>query len=308
MKLTTPVHVPESSIRIGYGDSIMFVGSCFAEEVGAWFTRHRFRSCVNPFGIIFNPVSLSANLDRMIEGRLFSPDELVEHGEMWHSMDHHGAFSSASIDVALDKMNSELMHGREFLLNAKWLILTFGTAWVYERQGRVVANCHKLSSTEFERKLMSHSAIAGMWMKTSARLRSFNPDLNVIFSVSPVRYLKHGAVENQLSKSHLLIAVNQLREQGAGSYFPAYEIMMDELRDYRFWDRDMAHPSDTAVDFILDKFRSAWLSPESAALSDKLDPWLSLLEHRPIHETQEQTARRIEKAEMEIQQIMSEVK
>ncbi len=226
---------------------------------------------VNPFGTLYNPASIAAAVRRLMENRPYSEAELFEFGGMWHSFDHHSKFSCADRSMALQKINARYEGGVRFLKTARWLIVTFGTAYAYclSDTGAVVGNCHKMPASCFSRRLLSQRDVVDDWLATLACLHEWNPELKVIFTVSPIRHLADGAHGNQLSKSTLLLAIDELSRCAEWiSYFPAFEIVMDELRDYRFYAADMVHPSDVAVDYVMERFSEACFS-ESARKSAK---------------------------------------
>jgi hypothetical protein len=284
----TLVEIIPSSVKTDYSRTHVFIGSCFTENIGAKMKELKFKTDINPFGILYNPVSISQCIKRLISGKEFGLPDLFNYGSMWHSYSHHGRFSGISPEAALLKINERFMSSKTFLLEAGFLLLTFGTAWVYELKstGVTVSNCHKVPSSEFKRYKLSVSEIVTEMRGTLEQLWNVNPGIKVILTVSPVRHLKDGAVENQLSKSTLLLSVDALI-RGFGeehcSYFPAYELMMDELRDYRFYGDDMVHPSPVAVDFIWEKFRDWLIDKESQKLSGKIFSLLQARNHLPVN-------------------------
>jgi len=248
----------------------------------------KFNTEINPFGILFNPYSISQCLKRLISGPEFCDSDLVFNNGLWHSFSHHGRFSGVSKEAILQKINNQFSISREFLYNTDFLFLTFGTAWVFEFKatGQIVSNCHKVPASEFKRFRLMVSDVVSELKETLELLWEFNPGVKVIFTVSPVRHLKDSAVENQLSKATLLLATDALI-RGFGeercSYFPAYELMMDELRDYRFYADDMVHPSTAAIDFIWEKFSSWMLEKESLELSYQIFSLIKTKNHLPLY-------------------------
>jgi hypothetical protein len=262
MDLTTEVPIPSSSAAITYATPVMFLGSCFANEIGYRMASGKLKVMTNPHGTLFNPFSVAHALDRFISSHVYSEGDIYLHQNRYMSLDHHTAFSSYERDVLIERLNDVSRSASSFIREASFLFVTFGTSYIYtlRENGTIVANCHKLPSSLFIRRQASWSEIAARWRETLDRLAQLNPALNVWFTVSPVRHLSDGAHANQLSKAHLLLAVEELLTHPAvGGYFPAYEIFMDELRDYRFYASDMVHPSETAIDIIWEKFASLFI-------------------------------------------------
>ena len=263
MKLYTTVHVTPSEKKIGYGDKILLLGSCFADNIGARFNEHYFQTTINPFGTLYNPASIAKAVLDMGYGP--SGMGLVEHNGLWHSMMHHGSYSGVDKEEVIARCEESRIQMREALQRASVVIVTFGTAWVYEYEGEVVANCHKLPANRFVRRRLTVDEIVNMWQPILAAM----PDKHWIFTVSPIRHVKDGLHENQVSKAILLQAVDGLTSiqsnslMGSKSYFPSYEIMLDELRDYRFYAEDMVHPSAVAVDYIWQRFVETYMTTDT---------------------------------------------
>ena len=263
MKLYTTVHVTPSETKIGYGDKILLLGSCFADNIGAKFEEHYFQTTINPFGTLYNPASIAKAVLDMGYGP--SGMGLVEHNGLWHSMMHHGSYSGVDKEEVIARCEESRIQMREALQQASVVIVTFGTAWVYEYEGEVVANCHKLPANRFVRRRLTVNEIVDMWQPIIASM----PDKHWIFTVSPIRHIKDGLHENQVSKAILLQAVDRLTSiqsnslMGSKSYFPSYEIMLDELRDYRFYAEDMVHPSAVAVDYIWQRFVETYMTTDT---------------------------------------------
>lgn len=275
------VDIPVLPFRIGPTHQGLVLGSCFAAHIGGWLRDGKMPVCVNPFGVLYNPASIAQALERLASGRPFGEDELFEHNGLWHSFRHHGDFSGPDRETTLANINHALTDGATALKGADYLILTLGTAWVYERQGRVVANCHKLPAREFTRRRLPVAEMVGMLAEQIDRW----PGKRVILTVSPVIHRGDGMVENQLSKSSLIVAAHELasRFPGRVHYFPAYEIVTGELRDYRFYAEDMCHPSPLAVEVVRERFAGTLLSPEARELMAEAAVLRRAMEHRPLH-------------------------
>ncbi|MBR6048821.1 MAG: GSCFA domain-containing protein [Bacteroidales bacterium] len=263
--LFTPVPLEPLPFRLEVGDTVVSLGSCFADEVATRMQEGGFRVEANPFGTLYNPASVAASLERIVDDCEITADDLVQHDGLWHSWHHHGSFSRSTPEECLAACNSRLHQAHRALSGARLLIVTFGTAYVYEHEGVVVANCHKLPPQTFTRRRMTADEIVSLWQPLLQKLHSAYPQLHLLFTVSPIRHLADGAHGNQLSKSTLLLAVDQLLSTPHSPlpthYFPSYEIVLDELRDYRFYGPDMTHPSSLAVDIVWHRFQQACMSP-----------------------------------------------
>ena len=263
--LTTPVLAPQAPFKLDFASGIVSLGSCFADEIGRRLQESDFHIEVNPFGALYNPASIASALHRLIEDRPIEKDDLVKHEGLWHSWHHHGSFSHTTPGATLTACNSRIHHAHTALKEANLLMITFGTAWIFEHEGAVVANCHKLPPQLFTRRRMTVEEIVALWQPLLQELNAYYPHLNIMFSVSPIRHMADGAHGNQLSKSTLLLAIEQLlstsNSQPSTYYFPAYEIVLDELRDYRFFDEKMTHPTDLAVDVVWERFQQAAMTP-----------------------------------------------
>ena len=265
MKLLTPVEFPASRLGLSLGDKVMVLGSCFADAVGEHLKAAGFSVCLNPFGTLYNPASIAGAMQRMSSARPFSASECVEMGAgagLVCSFSHHTRFARDSVEDFLENANDSLDEAADFWQDCNKIVVTLGTMYCFLHEGSVVANCLKRPAAEFERVPMS----LGQVLQTLRAMVVSAPGKDFIFTVSPVRHMTDGAHGNQLSKSTLLLAVEHLlADPQVGSrceYFPAYEIVMDELRDYRFYAPDMVHPSAQAEDYIWERFL-AWAVPAS---------------------------------------------
>jgi GSCFA family len=287
MDLQTKVEIPSlEGVKIGYTDQILSLGSCFAENIGRKLAGSCFDVDINPFGVLYNPVSIANSIGMILDKKVFSASDLFENKELWQSFSHSSLFSDTNVDGCLEKINQRLTQASQRMSQVKVLLITFGTAWVFEekKSGRVVSNCHKLPAADFMRRRLTVSEIVEQYSQVISRLLSNNPALKIIFTVSPIRHFKDGAHENNLSKSTLLLAVNELQNNHEQvHYFPAYEIMMDELRDYRFYASDMCHPSEQAVEYIWERFGEAFFSASTVALKERVDQLCKDITHRPLH-------------------------
>ena len=243
---TTSIEIPISPVKIDHKSHMLMLGSCFSENMGRKLQNAFFQTDINPFGILYNPFSIRNSIDYLIECKEFSKEDVFQYGSLWHSFSHDSSFSDISQEECLRKINSRLKQTADNLCKTDFLFITFGTAWVFELtgSGETVANCHKLPAKEFRRRRLSVNEIADEYQTLIARLQTSFPQLQIIFSISPIRHWKDGAHENIISKSTLLLAIEELEKSLPNvHYFPAYEIMMDELRDYRFYAKGKFHPS-----------------------------------------------------------------
>jgi hypothetical protein len=295
-KFHTIVDIPVFKWRTGYTKKSMFLGSCFTENIGARMATLKYKVDINPFGILYNPVSVANGLKILLDGRRFNSSDLVQADGLWHSFSHHGRFSSSREQETLNAINARLESSADFLSTTDFLFITFGTAWVYrfKKNGQVVANCHKIHPDQFERVRLSVDEIVDDYTNLLLEIKKVNASVQIVFTVSPIRHWKDGAIENQRSKSVLLLAIDKLvNEFGVDfcAYFPSYEIMMDELRDYRFYAPDMLHVSDVAVDHIWEKFESHLIDTESRHIAKKVHKIVKAANHRPLHENTDEYKR-----------------
>jgi hypothetical protein len=269
MNLRTTFTIGPPVNRISYNTPVMFIGSCFASEMGAKLREGKMRVLINPTGVVYNPVSVGNTIDIVIENKTFSEKDLYIHKGLNLSFSHYTDFSSEDPSQVLAKINSATEKAGTFLKHASFLFITFGTARIYRfnETNKVVSNCHKIPSSQFSREILSVDQITSAWNDILNKLHSFNSDLRVIFTVSPVRHWKDGAHGNMVSKSILFLAVeNLLKHKIVSGYFPAYELIMDDLRDYRYYAEDMLHPSQTAIDYIWNAFSDCYFDSVTKVL------------------------------------------
>lgn len=282
----TIIEPEESKSRITYQTPVLFLGSCFTENIGIKMHELKFPVNVNPFGVLYNPVSVRHALEILLDHRDFNENDLNYHNNQWFSFYHDTEFSNTDKQTCLEKINATVNEARKHLQEVKYLVITFGTAWVYEyiKTEKVVSNCHKIPAKEFRRYKLGVEDIFVNWAKLINRIEEVNKDLKIIFTVSPVRHWKDGAVENQLSKSTLLLGIHQLKKIFENiEYFPAYEIMMDDLRDYRFYADDMLHPSKVAIDYIWEQFSKTYFEKHTVEISNEIEKILLAKNHRPFN-------------------------
>ena len=287
MKLQTTIEIRPSEWKIGYEDKILMLGSCFSDEIGRQMEERKMAVTCNPFGTLYNPLSIAQAIQKT------ELPALIEHDGLWHSMAHHGSFSRATKEEAEEAVKGSIMMMQRALEEATVVIVTFGTAWVYEltdermkelTNERIVGNCHKLPEKNFTRRRLSVEEIVDAWQPILAQY----PDKKWLFTVSPIRHIRDGLHENQLSKATLLMAVDQMVNStwpnGKWHYFPSYEILLDELRDYRFFADDLVHPSSMAVEYIWERFCETFCTPQTINAMHIAHKEWKFAHHRPLHE------------------------
>ncbi|MCP2042013.1 GSCFA domain-containing protein [Pontibacter sp. HSC-36F09] len=282
----TELHIPASGLDLSLSSGILTIGSCFAEVIGHRLQENKAQVLVNLFGTIFNPLSVGKLLRASIGGSHPIADSLVQHNGIWYGYDLHSSLSSTSRETLLERINERLSLTRHTLQQANLLIITLGTAVGYRLQssGEVVANCHKLPARQFSRELLSFDALRADMQQTLEDLWRFNPALQVLLTVSPVRHIKETIEVNSVSKSILRLLCHELTANNKQAhYFPAFEIMMDDLRDYRFYGRDMVHPTEVAEDYIWDKFVNAYLGEDFRGFLKAWEKMRRAIAHRPFH-------------------------
>lgn len=286
MELITRTELPAGQCEIKHSDRLLLMGSCFTDNIGNRLSDSKFRCDVNPFGVLYNPMSIFQALNELVDRKVYSDDDVMESRGVWFSLMHHSSFSSPSKESCLENINTRIMYSSDFLAKADWLILTFGTARVYRwnETGCIVGNCHKLNEKLFSRTLLEVEDIVSSYTALISKIRNLNPDIKLLFTVSPIRHAKDGMHGNQISKSVLLLAVDKICSSNSGCfYFPSYEIMMDELRDYRFYADDMLHPSSLAVDYIWEKFSETYFSRPTMEVIKSWNEIKRALGHKPFN-------------------------
>lgn len=290
MEFRTQIELPEKETEIRYSDQITLFGSCFAENIGHRLIQSKFRCEINPFGILYNPLSVGQALEQLLEKRVYTQDDLFYAYGTWHSWMHHSSFSATTADECLEQINSRIATASACLENSDVLIITWGTAYVYElnETGLPVGNCHKQPDSLFTRRRVSVEEIVLAYEYLIEELLRQTPHLRIVFTVSPIRHTKDGMHGNQLSKATLLLAIDKLSERFSNCfYFPAYELLLDELRDYRFYADDMIHPSSMAIQYIWEAFQTTYFRPDTLRLLKEWEEIEKALNHRPFNEHSE---------------------
>jgi hypothetical protein len=290
--LYTKIKTEKAPFNITHETPVMMIGSCFSDNIGNILSRNKFNILRNPMGVLYNPASVSNALVRCIDNTPIETKSLVYHNNLWHSFDFHGSFSHADANVVTNNANQSIQTAHNFIKQASVLFVTFGTAWVYKlsQTNKIVANCHKFPASQFTRERLTLESIIKNWDETIKQLKSFNNELKVVFTVSPVKHLKDGAHENQLSKATLLLAIDEIIKTHPENtfYFPSYEIINDELRDYRFYAEDMSHPSDMAVQIIFDKFQETYFEQTTIQLVNDIEKINKAVSHKFLNANTEE--------------------
>lgn len=287
MKFKIPAPPLVFDAKISIEKPVVCIGSCFAEHIGNKLLQNGFYVALNPNGIVYNPLSICTSLNRLIENKIYKSEELFLFNELWCSFEHHGSFSNTNIDETLSAINNHFAGVKESLDKAEWLIITLGSAFVYtnNQSNKVVANCHKLPHKNFSKKLLEVQEIINVMEGTIEKLQKLYPHLKIILSVSPVRYLRDGLIENNRSKATLHLVIEKLIKKYTHLfYFPAYEIVIDELRDYRFYEIDLVHPNMMAIDYVWENFKLNLIDNQSLKIMEKLMTIKTALSHRPFNE------------------------
>ena len=318
MQFTTKIPIQKSSFPIDYDSKILLLGSCFAENMGEKFDYFKFQTTINPFGIIFNPVSLEKLIRRSVEKRKFTENDIFFHNDLWHCFEVHSELSNSDKDAFLESLNDLISSTNKQLNDSTHIIITLGTSWVYQNiaSNEIVANCHKVLQKQFTKELLSILQIEESLESIISLVHSVNPNCKFIFTVSPVRHIKDGFVENTLSKAHLIAAIHSVLNRKFSTslelttqnniYFPAYEIMMDELRDYRFYAEDMLHPSQTAIDYIWIQFFENYISESQFGLMNDICSIQKGLKHRPFNPNTESHQKFLHQLELKIKTIQNQ--
>lgn len=288
MKLSTPVPIQPQDPKIDHNSKIFLLGSCFVENIGEQFDYYKFQNLRNPFGILYHPLALEQFIHRVVKGYIYTADDVFFHNERWHSFSAHSVLSDPDKEKLINKLNERSLETYEFLKTATHIIITLGTSWVYKTREKdeAVANCHKLPQHNFHKEITPVEKLENSLLSLISSLKHLNGSAQIIFTISPVRHFKDGVVENQQSKAHLISVLHQvLKKNKTTSYFPSYEIMMDELRDYRFYEEDMLHPNALAIKFIWKKFMVAWCSESTGFILKEIEQIQRGLAHRPFNKT-----------------------
>ena len=283
MLFRTEIKLKTEKQSISYSSKILLIGSCFSQNIGDKLAYYKLDIFTNPLGVLFHPKAIENVFVSAINDRKYTEDDLVFQNERWHCLDAHSDYSHSDKNKVLVQVNTSLQKTKTHIQTASHILITLGTSWVYQynKSNSYVANCHKIPQKEFHKKLLSVNEIVQSLQKIKSVIHQENPKTTIVFTVSPVRHIKDGFVENQQSKAHLLTAIHQVTQSNV-FYFPAYEIMMDDLRDYRFYKKDMIHPNETAVDYIWRKFTHTWMDLNTLKIFKEVVKIQKGLAHRPF--------------------------
>ncbi len=309
MEFQTPIHIKPLEQPLRYTDRLLLVGSCFTEHIGNALEDLKFPVLQNPNGILFDPYSVATSLVSYIQPRLYIPEDLVLLEELWQSWHHHSQFADMHQEVCLQKINASQTRAHQFLKDADWIIITLGSSFSYRLvdTGMPVANCHRAPAQTFQKHLMTIDEINSVLDNCLHQLFHFNPRLRVIFTVSPVRHLRDGVVENNRSKARLIEVVHHLVNKfDKLYYFPAYELVVDVLRDYRFYDVDMAHPNYQATSFVLDKFTQNYIDPAALPIMEAVRKLVTARRHKPFQQHTQAHRRFLEAQYLNVSKLMQQ--
>lgn len=312
MKFRTEVQIPVSDTALEIDDRVFSIGSCFASEISDLLKTGQIQTLNNPFGTIFNPFSINQAVKRLYHSEFYAEDDLIKFNEEVISLDHHSKFNSRFVHQTLEKINAEIEFGNRFLQETNWVIITYGTSFVYEflPKKKLVANCHKIPGKYFEKRLLTHLEITDSVYETVTLLKDIcKENVQILFTVSPVRHTKDGMIENTLSKSKLIAAIHEILPQFENChYLPVYEILMDDLRDYRFYKEDLIHPNRQAIQYIWEKFGNAYFSDETMDFVEENFKIAKALEHKPGDEKSPKHLEFLENIEKRIANQQAKVK
>jgi len=306
MNFRTNISLKSESNQIDYSSNLVLIGSCFSENISKKLQYFKFNTFSNPFGILFNPIAIETLISNAIHKKEYSEKDIFQLNERWHCFDAHSDLSASSKNELLTNLNTSIAATHKKITTASHLIITLGTAWVYRNNesAKIVGNCHKIPQKQFSKEMLYVEEIVASLKNSCALIKNLNPKVNIIFTVSPVRHVKDGFVENMQSKAHLLTAIHQLinlKEQF--HYFPSYEIMLDDLRDYRFYNSDMLHPNETAINYIWEQFQHVWIAKKTISILKEVDTIQRGLAHKPFNPNSEQHQQFLKNLQLKINKL-----
>lgn len=310
MQFRTQIPIPKSNHPIDYNSKIVSLGSCFAVNMAEKLDYFKFQNVCNPFGILFHPLAIEKLIDFAVSGKKVTEKEIFFHNELWHCFDMHSDLSNPNKDELLQTVNEQIELTGQQISQSTHISITYGTSWVYRNieSNAIVANCHKVPQKQFQKELLSVDEIKVSLEKTIKLIHSVNLNCNIIFTVSPVRHIKDGFVENQWSKANIISALHKTFDfqLSTVSYFPSYEIMMDELRDYRFYAEDMLHPNQVAIDYIWKRFRETTILETAFSTMEEVESIQKSIAHRAFNPDSESHLRFKSKLREKISKLESQ--
>jgi hypothetical protein len=308
MKLQTIIPLEKQSENlIDYHSNVLLLGSCFVENIGKKLDYFKFQNLQNPFGILFQPKAIETLITNAVAKKQYSEEDIFFHNEQWHCFDAHSKLSNTSKEDLITNLNDAVKSTNQLIKNSTHIIITLGTAWVYRfiKNNNIVANCHKVPQNQFSKELLSVDETIQSLESIINSIRSINTHASIIFTVSPVRHIKDGFIENTQSKAHLISAIHQLKNNQL-FYFPSFEIMMDELRDYRFYAEDMIHPNQIAINYIWEKFQEVWILKDALKIMETVDDIQKGLQHKPFNPNSEAHHLFLKKLEIKKKQLQTQ--
>lgn len=309
MKLQTQLNIPEQEPKISYKSKLLLLGSCFTENIGEKFAYFKFRHVQNPFGILFHPFAIENLIAKAVRQKEFTEKDIFQYNQNWHSFEAHSRLSQPNPEAILKAVNGGITQTHKAIQESSHLIISLGTAFIYQHleSKNYVANCHKVPQKEFRKELISAQRVYKSLENIIASCRTLNPDLQFIFTVSPVRHAKDGLVQNNRSKAQLISAIHEVIDQKEkATYFPSYELLLDELRDYRFYTQDMLHPNTTAIQYIWEKFTQTWLAKEAIPTMKKVDALQRNLEHKAFNAQSDAHQKFLQKLEKQKKELRAQ--
>ena len=305
MKFRTKIEIPKQSPPIDYKSEILLFGSCFTENLEKHLSYYQFKNNANPHGILFNPKSIEIAIEDCITKKEYNQHDLGYTDDLWFSFNHHSSFSSVYLAKVLEHINHNIVETHKALKTASHVLITLGTSWVYrfKETENLVANCHKIPQRKFSKEILTGDEITKILNRIISLIKTVNHSANIIFTVSPIRHLKNGFVENTQSKASLHSAIHNVIDKEQSFYFPSFEIMMDDLRDYRFYKNDLLHPNEFAMEYIWEKFKGAWINSKSYPLMKKINSIQKSLEHIPFREESEKHKEFLKKLNKKIEEV-----
>jgi lysophospholipase L1-like esterase len=286
MNFRTNIQLKRERNQIDYSAKLFLIGSCFSENISKKLAYYKFQTVSNPFGILFNPMAIETFITNAINSKMYTEKDIFQLNERWHCFDAHSDLSATDKNEFIQNLNTAIKSTNKQLSETTHIVITLGTAWTYRfiETDTIVGNCHKVPQKKFLKELLSVEEVTASLENMCTLLKDVNPTVNIIFTVSPVRHLKDGFVENAQSKAHLLSAIHQIAAQNSAvKYFPSYEIMMDDLRDYRFYASDMFHPNETAINYIWEQFKLVWIAENTTDIMNEIETIQKGLAHQPFN-------------------------